>query len=183
MKKILISGKAGAGKDQSAQFVQEELERRGYTCRIFHFADTLKFICKHFYGWNGEKDDYGRNMLQQVGTEYFRNEVCETFWVDLLSNIIECPRMEADFVIIPDARFRGEIEGFSRPITVRIERPNNPGALTGDAAQHQSEVDLDDYKFHYLILNDGDLDTLKQKISYLVDRLTDTTERNAEYVY
>ena len=72
VKVICISAKAQHGKDTSAAILKEIYEANGKRVLITHYADLLKYICKNFFGWNGEKDDYGRTLLQQVGT----NIVC-----------------------------------------------------------------------------------------------------------
>ena len=74
MKVILISGKARHGKDTLAGMMKEELERKSKRVLIAHYADLLKFICKNFFGWNGEKDDNGRALLQRVGTDVIRKQ-------------------------------------------------------------------------------------------------------------
>ena len=61
MKIILIGNKARMGKDTFATMLKEELNERAI---IVHFADVLKFICKSYYNWNGEKDTFGRTLLQ-----------------------------------------------------------------------------------------------------------------------
>ena len=53
MKIILIGNKARMGKDTFANMLKEELNERAV---IIHFADALKFVCKSYYGWNGEKN-------------------------------------------------------------------------------------------------------------------------------
>ena len=61
MKIIAISGKAQHGKDTTAGFLKSTLEADGYKVQVAHYADLLKYICKQFFGWNGQKDDAGRN--------------------------------------------------------------------------------------------------------------------------
>lgn len=72
MKIISISGKAQSGKDTTAALLKEVLETDGYTVLIAHYADLLKYICKTFFGWNGVKDEAGRQMLQYIGTDSAR---------------------------------------------------------------------------------------------------------------
>ena len=46
---ILISGKAGSGKDTVAKRLQEQLEAKGATVLIIHFGDPVKWIARDFY--------------------------------------------------------------------------------------------------------------------------------------
>ena len=55
----------------------------GYSTLIVHYADLLKYMCKTFFGWNGEKDEFGRSLLQRVGTDCIRN-VEPDYWVDFV---------------------------------------------------------------------------------------------------
>lgn len=64
MQVCTISGKAGAGKDTFAKYLAAELEGRNQSVLVTHYADVLKYICKEYLGWNGNKDEFGRAMLQ-----------------------------------------------------------------------------------------------------------------------
>jgi len=67
MKCITISGKAGHGKDTFAKNLKKDLEAQGLRVFIFHYADYIKMLAKEIYGWNGEKDEKGRSILQNLG--------------------------------------------------------------------------------------------------------------------
>ena len=56
---IGISGKAQHGKDTLAKILQQK-----YGGEITHFADLLKEQLK-LIGWDGEKDEGGRTLLQK----------------------------------------------------------------------------------------------------------------------
>lgn len=96
-----------------------------------------------------------RELLQKFGT-VIRNEVCDDFWVKVCLKDYS----ESQNWIISDVRFKSEIEGIKQfnNITLRI---NNPNAGAGN---HVSEVDLDDYKFDYVINNNGSLEDLLFKV-------------------
>lgn len=153
---ILCSGKARHGKDTSAEIIKENLEARGYSVLITHYADLLKFICKNFFGWNGEKDEAGRTLLQQVGTDSIRSQDPD-YWVDFVANLVRMFPDKYAFVIVPDVRFPNEIEriadaGF--PAThVRIIRPGFESQLTEEQKNHPSETALNDVAPDFLIKN------------------------------
>lgn len=179
---ILCSGRARHGKDTSAEIIKTHLEERGYKVLITHYADLLKFICKNFFGWNGEKDEAGRTLLQQVGTNCVR-EQNPNYWVDFVTNLIKMFPNVYDYVVIPDARFPNEIEriadaGF--PVThVRIVRPDFDSQLTDEQKNHPSETSLDKIVPDYWIYNH----TIGQ-LTHEVQKLCDTivSNRQAEYV-
>lgn len=172
MNVILISGKSGSGKDQTALIAREYLEEQGYRVLIAHYGDLVKYVCKTFFDWDGEKDEYGRGLLQYVGTDKIRNRYSE-FWVDFVADIMTVFEDEWDYVLIPDTRFPNEITNIESNtwncITLRVERPNYENKLTDEQRKHPSETALDNYKFDYTLVNDGDLVKLLYKVKEFVE--------------
>lgn len=169
MKVILISAKAQHGKDTSASILKEIYEAKNKRVLITHYADLLKYICRTFFNWNGEKDDYGRTLLQQVGT----NTVCAKqpdFWVDFIISILNLFNDSWDVVIIPDCRFVNEIEkmraNFDTTL-IRVIRPDFDNGLSEIQKQHLSETALDNFDFDHIVYNTGSLEDLKNKLSKL----------------
>lgn len=173
MKVITISAKAQHGKDYTAKLIRAELERYGYKVLVCHYADLLKYICKQFFGWNGEKDEAGRTLLQKVGTEGVRVNRPD-FWVDFISDILKLFPDEWDFVLIPDTRFPNEIlkikECFN-VTSVHITRPNFENSLTEEQRKHPSETALDDFDFDYELINNGTEEGMKQEVLEFIETL------------
>lgn len=155
MRIINISGKAEHGKDTLAKILKTQLEEKDKKVIILHYGDYLKFLCKVLYGWNGEKDEYGRHLLQNFGTNKVRTNF-PAYWVEAverqvsLYSVVEEP---IDYVLIPDCRFPNEIEwwednGFMQE-SIRVIRLNHKSKLTEEQLQHPSETALDDYSFDY----------------------------------
>ena len=174
MKIICISGKAQHGKDTSAIFMKEALERRGNRVLIAHFADTLKYICKTFFNWNGEKDEAGRELLQYVGTDVIRKKK-PSYWVDFIKSVLELFADEWDYVLLADCRFPNELEDFKLggfdAILVRVDRKNFTSPLSAEQQQHISETAMDGYPHDYFLPNDGDLDALECEACVLVSKI------------
>lgn len=170
---IKISGKARHGKDTVAELLSNRLTKLGYKVKIMHNADLLKYIYKEFFGWNGEKDEKGRNGLQHLGCYVREND--PDYWVNFLISMINLFASEWDFVLIPDCRFKNEISKFDltdyKNIHVRVEREGFESDLTPEQKQHISEIDLDDVVPDYLIKNDGDLLDLEAKITELIENI------------
>ena len=160
MKVITISGSAGCGKDTMAKTLKGALERRNQRVLITHYADLLKYVCKQYLGWNGEKDEAGRTLLQHVGTDYIREKI-PNFWVAWVALILTLFDDKWDYVLIPDTRFPNEISylkdnGFD--VThIRIVRPGFENTLTPEQRGHASETALDDIEPDILVTNDGSL--------------------------
>lgn len=168
MKIILISGKAQNGKDTTAEILHRQLASDGNRVLITHYADLLKFICRNYFGWNGKKDDAGRQMLQYVGTDVIRKKN-PTLWVDFVSMILGYFHENWDYVIIPDCRFPNEVttlsdSGFDT-IHVRVTRENFASPLTKEQQQHPSETALDDMIPDFYIDNSGTLQDLTNTIT------------------
>ena len=171
MKIITISAKAQHGKDYTANLIKERLESNGSKVLIAHYGDLLKYICKTFFGWNGEKDDFGRTLLQHVGTDIIRKQNPD-YWVEFIVSILKLFPNEWDYVIIPDTRFPNENNNLKEQgfevTTVRVIRPNFDNGSTEEQKKHESEIALDNFRFDYLLVNNGD-ETINGEIDRFMD--------------
>lgn len=171
MKVIAISGHAQNGKDTVANFLKDSLEEVGEAVLVAHYADLVKFICKRFFGWNGEKDEYGRHLLQYVGTDIVRTQEPD-YWVNFILDMLRFFGDNWDFVIIPDSRFPNEIDGLRNAgldVThLRVERKNFISPLTKEQQMHPSETALDNVTPDVLIENEGTLDDLKKRVEQYI---------------
>jgi hypothetical protein len=173
MKIILLSGKAFSGKDSTANILKEKLENQGKKVLIAHYGDLVKYTCKTFFNWNGEKDEQGRTILQEVGTDRIRAKH-PNFWVDYIRDLLSIFEDKWDYVLIPDTRFPNEIDvmknTFKDVISLRVVRTNFISPLTEEQRNHRSEIALDDYPFDYYFIAD-DLKTLERKVDNLLKEL------------
>lgn len=171
VKVISISGWAQHGKSTSAAMLKDALEVDGYKALIIHYADLLKHICQRYFGWNGEKDDAGRSLLQRIGTDVVRAQVPD-YWVNFVADLLDLFPDEWDYVIIPDCRFPNEIEVWDKRgypnIHIRIVRFNFESSLTPEQRMHPSEYALNETAPGIWLINDGTLDDLREKIEDLV---------------
>lgn len=162
MRVILISGSARFGKDSTAFMMKELLEKQKKRVLIIHYADNLKLFAKNYFGWSGQKDQKGRELLQWLGTDVVRKNYEDT-WVDMIVALLKGIKTLYDYVIIPDVRFPNEIDKMCdnfNCITVRVIRPNFDNGLTEEQKKHPSETALDNYPMEYELINDGDLERL-----------------------
>jgi dephospho-CoA kinase len=175
MKKvILISGKARSGKDTFAQMLQSIMVLDNQKPILLHYADILKYFCKQYLGWNGEKDEAGRTLLQYFGTDVVRNNH-QDCWVNIIKELVNGIHTEYDYVLIPDTRFPNECDwrdtGFDFD-TIRITREDLNGEdLTGTQQVHSSETALDDYIFDFIIPNNGTLQDLEDSAKHYYTRV------------
>jgi hypothetical protein len=168
---IPIAGKAEHGKDSAAVIIKELLEKKGKKVCIIHFADYLKYMCKQYLGWDGEKDEEGRNLLQYEGTDYVRSKDFD-FWLDRVHDFIRLYEERFDYFLIPDARFPNECDRFKeyfKTITLKIVRLNFENRLTEEQRKHPSETALDGYAFDVMIQVETGLDKLRKGIKVWLD--------------
>lgn len=159
---IGISGKKRAGKDTTARVLMDTLPN----AIIMYFADSLKKVAAialghqydHFYKDENKLKEYeiapevmmtGREFLQKVGTEGFRNNIHKDFWVHMMMKRIEYLPGDFEYVIIPDVRFENEYEAIleRNGYVIRVVRS---GIEEDD---HPSETALDNHRFHARIYN------------------------------
>ena len=172
MKVICISAKAQHGKDTVANFMKECLEAKGKRVLVTHYADLVKYVCKTFFDWDGQKDEKGRTLLQYVGTDIVREKESD-YWVGFIADMLYFFEDRWDYVLIPDTRFPNEINylkdtGFD-VLYIRVIRENFESPLTEEQQKHPSETALDEYEADVLLYNDSTLENLK----FSVERLTD----------
>lgn len=153
MKVIILSGKARNGKTETANIIKEQLELEGFKPLKLAYGDYLKDICKRLANWNGEKNEVGRAILQQTGTNIVREKLhMSDLWVNHVINEVKIAEyLGYTHIIIDDARFKNELyipkANFYDCVTVRVERLGFKSDLTDEQLKHRSETELDNEKF------------------------------------
>ena len=165
MKIILISGKAEAGKTTAANIIKCYLCGIGKHAAIVPYGQYVKDTAKMIFGWDGQKDENGRQLLQWWGTDVVRKKN-ENFWVNTVMRLAAVLDGEIDYLIIDDCRFPNEVELWKHEyayLTLRIERPGHENALNDKQRKHPSETALDDYEFD-ITISATDFKELKEAI-------------------
>jgi len=163
MKVITISGEAQHGKDSLAGMLKKRIEATGNNVFVVHYADYLKFIASKYFGWDGQKDEKGRTILQKLGTEVVRDRYPD-FWVDTVVHLIQAVCEKNAVVLIPDCRFPNEAEIMSDyfyTYTVKVVRTHFDNGLTKEQKQHPSERAMDGFKFDLVIKAENGLNNLE----------------------
>lgn len=175
MKNIFFfTGKAQSGKDYIAEKLKQELENQGKTVLKLAYADELKRYLSVLL--NISIDDVNkyklseepftknglsvRDLLQRLGTEIFRNEVNEEYWINVVAKKIK--NSNYDYYIVTDCRFMNELSlaycFASRWTVVKVvnrdcikssqhesEQGNLAGDITIDNTDHKYVFDLKDF--------------------------------------
>ncbi|MGW8743521.1 deoxynucleotide monophosphate kinase family protein [Streptomyces sp. NPDC055794] len=179
---IGLAGAARSGKDTAAQ----ALLGIGWARRAF--ADKVRDMLYAFdpyvldthnevwnvsvavdrYGWDGAKEQLPeiRTYLQELGTEGGRAVLGEDVWVDALFRNHDTWGP----TVITDVRFPNEAEAIRERggMVIAIQRPGQE--LIADA-KHVSENALAGYLFDDVILNDGSVAQLHDRVVQLLPLL------------
>lgn len=179
-----ICGKIGSGKSTVSNILS-----RSYGAEIISFADPLKNICAEL-GYNLEvlkaETNHnrvlretikhptwgltGREILQKVGTDLFRDNFDKETWIKLAEHKIL--NSSAKIIVIPDCRFKNEfdlIKKYNGSI-LHVLRKNNPSSSD---STHVSETEWEKYLTSNVIeiKNNGSLDDLKNYLNSMVGLL------------
>ena len=200
MKKIVVAylGRARNGKDTSAEFAIDYLNRNtDLVSSHKSFAYLLKEQAKAI-GWNGKKDVAGRTLLQSLSApikEYYNN-LAELYpdnkeYQEYKDNnyypgsvFLEIMKSSANVFHITDMRFANEAayyekkakEGNFEFVTIRIDRRDENdepyyGDLTVEQRNHESETSLNGYQTTYTICNDGSLEDFQKKTEEIIKQI------------
>lgn len=127
---IGVCGLYQAGKDTTADYLVKEY---GFT--KVSWADQLKWICSKYLGWDGQKDDKGRKLLQQVGTEIARDKIRKDYWIFMAKmNMKLLQEFGKTNIVIPDCRYENEQSECDFNLLVTRDIPRDPIILA-----HRSE--------------------------------------------
>jgi dephospho-CoA kinase len=161
---IGLCGKAGSGKDTTAQYISQICQTKNVHCETIHFAKALKDIAKNVFGWDGNKDERGRRLLQVIGTDCAR-AYNENFWIEKWENqILEILKNNKNCIILsPDVRFDNEakiIHKYRGCIIQMIGRKYDLGCNEN----HISEQGLRKELIDFTIDNSDSLEYLQQQV-------------------
>ena len=105
-----------------------------------------------------------RFLLQTLGTEWGRNTVKQSIWIDRLMQQAEGWTAAGKSVTVADVRFDDEAEAICAAggVIWRIYRPEN--WIGGEAARHSSEAGISDHMVSRRIYNHGDLAAFETQV-------------------
>ena len=173
-----LSGKAMSGKTTFANMILDCLESSNdnIEVRIIPLAKRLKRQAQYL-GWDGNKDENGRQLLQELSKpiKNYHGKECYAKWC-----LEDATRMNLDVLLIDDVRMMAEVEYiFESPeiksLLLRINRPNvdEISTLTESQKQDISETELDNYPFSKIIDNSDSLDFLKKQANRIASEIMD----------
>lgn len=187
---IGVGGRAGAGKDTVADFLQAALRERDIETTRARFATPLRECVAALTGMlpaetatavgkSQTPAGWGMTigqMLQRLGTDAVRNHLHPDAWVLALFRRFDAE----DRVVISDVRFpneaaataarQGALIYVARAATAE-NAADRAAALAGRDPQHVSETAFGPEDADIVIHNDGSLDDLRAAVARAVGRM------------
>lgn len=189
---IGITGKAGSGKDTVGEILKEK-----HDFATTSFAWPIKKMVTGLFGFDVDKWDdrewreteqevWGctpRHLAQTLGTEWGRQRISDTLWLDLALKRIE--EEEFPFVAITDVRFHNEadrLREYSYGHIIHVHRADL-GAESGDKInrRHASEQGIGNPNtndFH--INNFGTIEDLEEQVTQVLERILELQQEDME---
>jgi len=175
--------KKGAGKTTSAKYIQQKLVGdfpSSVQTFLFAFGSKIKSVANHF-GWDGEKDEKGRRLLQEVGD--IGRHYNPNIWINFVLDEIIKMKLVSDLFnkqrvyLVDDIRFEEEAEALKnlevvdQTFIIRMDRD------TGSNDSHRSEHGMDNYNGWDLVIdNNGTMEELYEKLDGVIKNLTKEVE-------
>jgi len=102
-----------------------------------------------------------RIVLQRIGTDLFRENIHDSFWIDNL-----LMRSKDRNIIIDDACFLNELSICDYTINIVRDIPSDIDAM------HKSETEHMQHTFDYIVYNTSTISSLQDKISNIISILS-----------
>ena len=150
---IIINGTGGSGKDTFVEFCSE-------FANVINISsvDKVKEAAKILVGWNGEKDEKSRKLLvdlKQLSIEY--NDYPSKY---IKQKYDEFLKSDYNYLFI-HIREIDEIEKIKSMLGAKTLLVRNPRVAL--ITSNNSDGNVYNYNYDYVIENDGTLEDLKQK--------------------
>lgn len=173
---IGLTGKMGAGKSTVLELIKSHVG----SVRLVKFAQPIYDIQEFVYNRIARvyKPDSSfikdRFLLQFIGTDWGRNRIKETLWLDLWKEDTLQYSGKGCLVISDDIRFDNEALAVKeqKGIVVRVECDNLNNRTVAGAAltSHASEQGVSDACVDYVIKNNGTLEDLEREVLKMLDK-------------
>lgn len=171
MKVYVIAGKAGCGKNTTANYIKEYYETLGKSVAITEISKYLKLFAYEIKNWDGKRETKPRTFLQEVGSAIRHELYNEDFLINRLLEDLKVYEKFVDVVIIADVRFPREVELIKEKCgatSIRVINEFNDYELSGSEKLHETETALESYdKFDY-VLHNKTFEDLKNDVENIV---------------
>ncbi len=178
---IGFTGAMGSGKSEAIKVLNQMLHEYRLESYLLKFAQPLYDIQEMIYTRiapvHQRPKDFvkDRKLLQWIGTEWGRDSISNTLWIDLWkAEAVERLSLE-QFVLCDDVRFENEAETFKQMggIIIKLQTTRNKERITtaNGIVNHASENGLRSDLVDYVVDNDGTLAEYHTKLNALFAQL------------
>lgn len=181
---ILIAGKARNGKNTVSKILESEFIKEKKEVIISPYTKYLKEYIHNITDWNIEdENNKPRDLLQKLSSELIKEKLgLENIFINRQIEDIKIYSYFKDVIIINDVRFPKEIDTikniFTNVVSIQVKRSNYISGLTKEQLQDVTETSLDNYNnFDYIIEND-DIESLKEDTINIFKSLQKRGESN-----
>lgn len=188
MKLIAFTGKMGSGKSTA---IAELRKLVNYQTANVKFAQPLydiqEFIYKRISGVYQRPESFvkDRTLLQWLGTNWGRDTISDSVWVDIWRHqvdLVTTLQTNVEVITCDDLRFNNEALAVKSAggIVVQITRKDaNPDGGFG-IKKHASEEGILDSLIDIKLQNDGNMEELSRKLNRILEMTPQRTTTNQE---
>lgn len=165
---IGIAGPLGSGKTTMAKIFEEKLKVITNEILYIPFARKVKEFAYQL-GWDGNKDEKGRKLLQLIGTECGRQCIGEDIWTNFWrADVIE---KKAKYVITDDVRFENEVRVI-KEFEHRLIKIKGRNEVEVTEITHASELGLEDSHFTHIFFNNRRRENIELFVDEIIWEIT-----------
>jgi hypothetical protein len=177
MKLIGFNGKMGVGKSTAIQCLRHELEGTNTQVRLVKFAQPLydiqEFVYERIASVHRRSTDFtkDRKLLQWLGTDWGRDTISSTLWVDLWKaevNVLN-KLYPDDIIVCDDVRFDNEAETVLNTEGYIVKITSNKAEKRIDTkagiSNHASEAGICNDYIDYEIENNGSISDFNNELT------------------
>ena len=179
MKVYVIAGKAGCGKNTSANYMKKYYESIGKSVVITEISKYLKLFAYEIKNWDGERETKPRTFLQEVGSLIRHELFNDNFFINRFLEDMKVYEKFVDVVIVADARFPKEIESIKKAcnsISIEVINEFSEYEIKGKETIHETEVALDSYDNYDYIVHNKTFRKLEEDLIKIVKEVEDNEE-------
>lgn len=177
MKIIGFSGGMGVGKSTAIKILEDLYP--SHPVFLVKFAQPLYDIQEAVYdrisSVYSRPSDFkkDRKLLQWLGTDWGRDTISNTLWVDLWKASVEEVKRDHVFldepiIVCDDVRFDNEAETLKElgGYVIKLVRPNNTAHAEGGQGivNHKSESGISENLLDFVVYNNDNLDTFRDRL-------------------
>ena len=174
MKVYIIAGKAGSGKNTTANYIKKCYEEKDKTVVITEISKYLKSFAYEVKNWDGERETKPRSFLQETGSLIRHELFNEDFFINRLLEDLKVYERLVDVVAIADARFPNEINKIKEAYdatSINVINNFSQTELTSEQNKHESETALDDFDGYDYTLINTTFEGLEKDVNALVSEV------------